>query len=283
MLALPIELVARIRDWQPSLQDSWLCELGVRPTAECPAPEAFITGSSAVFDGYLDALQTGRADRLRVRAGALADRLSAGAATSESVLGLVLALRDVIARHLTGHGVQEAGARGDLLHQFERASNRLTISLASALLREQEQRMADQREASRVAWAPVLPLRERLLLLPVVGLMQLGRPRRLTEQVLVNILAHRARAVVLDLSNVPDVNREAATELLQTIDAARLLGAVVIVTGLSAEAAAAIDGASAGAGPIQTALSFQAGVHEAERILSRTFPCSAPDLPPATT
>src|SRR5205085_2486045 len=63
------------------------------------------------------------------------------------------------------------------------------------------------------------------------------RARQLTEQLLRAIRNNRARVVVIDITGVPSVDAKVANHLLQTVDATRLMGASVIVTGLSSEIA----------------------------------------------
>jgi hypothetical protein len=47
----------------------------------------------------------------------------------------------------------------------------------------------------------------------------------------------RAKVIVIDITGVPSVDSTVANHLVQTVDASRLIGATVIVTGLSAEIA----------------------------------------------
>ena len=82
-----------------------------------------------------------------------------------------------------------------------------------------------------------LQVRERLLILPIIGVLDSERARQLTQQLLAGIRAHRAKVVVIDTTGLPDVGESVANPLVQTVDASRLMGASVIITGLSAEIA----------------------------------------------
>lgn len=70
------------------------------------------------------------------------------------------------------------------------------LDFTAALLRERFIR--EQREAIRELSTPVLPVRERLLILPIIGVIDPQRARQLTEQLLRGIRANRARVVVID-------------------------------------------------------------------------------------
>ena len=65
------------------------------------------------------------------------------------------------------------------------------------------------------------------------------RTLQLTEQLLWGHRGiHRARVVIIDVTGVPAIDSKVeANHLMQTVDASRLMGAGVIVTGLSAEIA----------------------------------------------
>ncbi len=94
--------------------------------------------------------------------------------------------------------------------------------------------IGEQQVAIQDLSTPVLLLRDRLLLLPIIGLIDSDRARQLTEQLLGAIRQfcvargcchgyHRRRRGRLEGREPPD----------QTVDAARLLGTTVIVTGVS--------------------------------------------------
>ena len=83
----------------------------------------------------------------------------------------------------------------------------------------------------------MLQVRERLLILPIIGVLDGQRARQLTEQLLRGIRTNRARVVVIDITGVPAIDSTVANHLVQTVDASRLMGASVIITGLSSEIA----------------------------------------------
>jgi len=60
------------------------------------------------------------------------------------------------------------------------------------------------------------------------------RARDLTQQLLDAIRSWRALVVVIDVTGVPAVDTAVANHLLQTAQAARLMGATVIMSGISA-------------------------------------------------
>jgi rsbT co-antagonist protein RsbR len=114
---------------------------------------------------------------------------------------------------------------------------------------------------------PVLSLREGLLLIPVVGTLDGLRARQLTVQMLEGIRQHRARAVVLDITGVSVVDSAVANHLMQTIAAGRLMGAMSVLTGISAEVAQSMVRIGIAGDVFNTAGDLQGGIEKAEAYL----------------
>lgn len=124
-----------------------------------------------------------------------------------------------------------------------------------------------QQEAILKLSTPVLPVRERLLILPIIGIIDPQRARQLTEQLLQGIRINRAKVVVMDLTGVSGVDATVANHLVQTVEASRLVGAEVIVTGISPEIAQTLVTIGVPLGKMTTVGDLQGGIEEAERLL----------------
>jgi rsbT co-antagonist protein RsbR len=140
-------------------------------------------------------------------------------------------------------------------------------SIGEQYLNTREDLIKQQQEAIKELSTPVLPLRPGLLLLPVIGVIDSHRARQLTEQLLEGIRAHRAKAVVIDLTGVPAVDSAVANHLLQTVRAAKLLGAHAVVTGISTENAQTLARIGVDLSGLVTTSDLQSGVDEAEWLL----------------
>ncbi|HEV3232364.1 MAG TPA: protoglobin domain-containing protein [Candidatus Dormibacteraeota bacterium] len=138
---------------------------------------------------------------------------------------------------------------------------------------ERERAAVVQQEAIRKLSTPVLQVRERMLILPIIGEIDSERARQLTEELLHAIRNTRAKAVVIDITGVPAVDSAIANHLVQTVDAARLMGATAIVTGLSAEVAQTLVSLGVGIDKLNTVGDLQGGIEMADRLLGyRTIP-----------
>jgi rsbT co-antagonist protein RsbR len=139
--------------------------------------------------------------------------------------------------------------------------------ISDVLVAERERTIRRQQEAIRELSTPVLQIRDRLLILPVIGVLDSQRAKQLTDDLLQAIRVNRAKMVVMDITGVAAVDSRVANHLIQTVAAARLMGSTVIITGLSAEVAQALVALGIDLGKIATTSDLQAGMEQAERSL----------------
>jgi len=124
-----------------------------------------------------------------------------------------------------------------------------------------------QQEVIRALSTPVLQVRERLLIIPMIGEVDAARSKQVTAQLLRAIRSNRAKVVVMDITGVPDVDSRTANHFVQTVEAARLLGATMILTGLSPEIAQTLVVLGVDLSKIITVSDLQGGIEQAEALL----------------
>lgn len=114
---------------------------------------------------------------------------------------------------------------------------------------------------------PILQVREQLLLVPLIGVIDSMRARELAAQLLAAVRTRRARAVVMDLTGVVSMDRAVAQRLAETAEAVRLLGATIIVTGVTSTVAHILVDIGENLRRIHIAGDLQGGIEEAEHLL----------------
>jgi len=97
--------------------------------------------------------------------------------------------------------------------------------------------IAQQRATISELQTPVIQVWEGILALPIVGTVDTARAQDMTEALLERIVATGSEIVLLDITGVPVVDTAVARHLLETVSAARLLGADVLIVGLSSRTA----------------------------------------------
>jgi anti-anti-sigma factor len=110
---------------------------------------------------------------------------------------------------------------------------------------------------------PAVALAEGVLLAPVVGHLDSRRAERLTERLLREVGESRARLVVLDIAGVPAVDSAVAGALLRAVQAVRLLGCDVTITGISASIATTMTQLGISMAGVRTARTPQEALKQA--------------------
>ncbi len=261
------ELVAHLRQNRTQLREEWARRITEAKLLTAMSPEEIFAEATAVYDNYLEALETGSIEALEAYARNLSERIIPRGVQTDEVVGIVLLLRDVLARSLFAKYRQDFDMLNRVLDAYEPAANRIGITVAVGFVQERERVIRQQQEAIRELSTPVLPVRGRLLILPIIGIIDPQRARQLTEQLLRGIRVNRAKVVVMDITGVPAMDATVANHLVQTVEAARLLGATVIVTGLSPEIAQTLVNIGVDLGKMNTVGDLQGGIEEAERLL----------------
>jgi rsbT co-antagonist protein RsbR len=265
--ALLTELVAHLRQNRTQLREEWARRITESRLLTAMTQEEVFVEATAVYDNYVAVLETGSVEALQEYARDLSERIIPRGVETEEVLGIVLLLRDVLARSLFKKYQSDFGMLNRVLDAYEPAANRIANTVGGSFVKERERIIRQQQEAIRELSTPVLQVRERLLILPIVGVIDPQRARQLTEQLLRGIRANRAKVVVIDITGVPSVDSTVANHLVQTVDASRLMGATVIVTGLSSEIAQTLVTIGVDLAKMRTVGDLQGGIEEAERLL----------------
>jgi rsbT co-antagonist protein RsbR len=279
--ALLRELVAHLRQSRTQLREEWARRITEAQFLTAMSKEEIFAEATAVYDNYVDVLETGAVEALQAYARNLSERIIPRGVETHEVVGLVLLLRDVLARSLFSKYRQDFDKLSRVLDAYEPAANRIANTVAVSFVMERERIIREQQEAIRELSTPVLPVRERLLILPIIGMVDPLRARQLTEQLLRGIRTNRARVVVMDITGVPAMDATVANHLVQTVEASRLLGAVVIVTGLSPELAQTLVNIGVELSKMNTVGDLQGGIEEAERQLGyRVVPVEEPPTEP---
>lgn len=181
--------------------------------------------------------------------------------------------RDALLHHSLDETKREPQRLMSVVRGLDRFIDIAMSTIGEAYLQTKERVIRNQQEAIREMSTPVLQFRDRMLILPIVGMVDTHRARQLTEQLLQRIRAQRARVVILDVTGVAIVDSKVANHLVQTVEAAKLMGAHAVVTGVSPEIAQTLVAIGADLGRVETVGDLQGGIEHAERLLGlKTVP-----------
>ena len=261
------ELVAYLRQNRTELRQEWARRITDARLLRVMTPEEIFSEVTAVYDNYVNALETGSVETLQAYARDLSERIIPRGVETREVLGIVLLLRDVLARSLFDKYQEDPDRLNGVLDAYEPAANRIAMTVGVSFVEERERVIREQQASIRELSTPVLQVRDQLLILPIIGVLDAQRARQLTEQLLDGIQTNRAKVVVIDITGVAAIDLPVANHLVQTVGAARLMGASTIITGLSSGIAQTLVDLGVDLSTMKTVGDLQGGLEEAERLL----------------
>jgi rsbT co-antagonist protein RsbR len=264
------ELVSHLRDNRTRLREQWASRIADAHLLSAMTGQEIFTEATSVYDNYVEVLETGSVQELQHYARDLSERIIPRGVETHEVVGIVLLLRDVLARSLFEKYRDDFDLLNQVLDAYEPAANRIANTVAVSFVEQRERTIRRQQDSIRELSTPVLQVRERLLILPIIGVLDTQRAQQLTDQLLHGIRTHRAKVVVIDITGVPDVDETVADHLVRAVDASRLMGAGVIITGLASEIAQTLVAIGVDLGKMNTVGDLQGGIEEAERTLGFT-------------
>ncbi|MDT7792179.1 MAG: rsbT co-antagonist protein RsbR [Mycobacterium sp.] len=261
------QLVQHLRQNRTGLREEWARRITEAELLTAMSPEEIFSEATTVYDSYVEVLETGSVEALQDYARDLSERIIPRGVETDEVVGIVLLLRDVLARSLFEKYQTDFDLLNRVLDAYEPAANRIANTVAVGFVQERERIIRQQQEAIRELSTPVLQVREQLLILPIIGVLDSQRARQVTEQLLRAIRANRAKVVVIDITGVPTIDSTVANHLVQTVDASGLMGASVIITGLSSDIALTLVTIGLDLSKMNAVGDLQGGIEEAERLL----------------
>jgi hypothetical protein len=142
-------LVDYLRQKRPELQQEWAARITDAQLLRVMSADEIFTEVTAVYDNYVNALETGSVSALRAYARDLSERIVRRGVETDEVLGTVLLLRDVLARALFIRHQGEPELLGRVLDVYEPAANRIAVTVGVSFVEERERVIREQQAAIR--------------------------------------------------------------------------------------------------------------------------------------
>lgn len=133
-------------------------------------------------------------------------------------------------RNRNGRIVGYASINQDITEQLRAEEERQRLAL-------QEQVIQAQQAILRELSTPLLPIAAGVVAIPLIGTIDSTRAQQVMETLLEGINRYRATVAIIDITGVKVVDTQVAGALIRAAQAASLLGAQVVLTGISPEIA----------------------------------------------
>lgn len=145
----------------------------------------------------------------------------------------------------------------------------LRESIIEAYSVDWERTVKLQRIALQELSASLIPVFEKISVMPLVGTIDTERAKLIMENLLNGVVKQRAEVVLLDITGVPVVDTMVAHHIIQAADAVRLIGAKCMLVGIRPEIAQTIVALGIDLNAFTTTSTLQRGMEEALKFTNR--------------
>lgn len=144
------ELVAHLRCKRASLREEWARRIHDAELLTVMSSEEIFMEATAIYDNYVKVIETGSVRDLQAYARDLSKRIIHRGVETHEVLGIVLLLRDVVARSLFKkyHGDLQLLSR--VFDAYEPAANRIANTVAVSFVEQRERVIRRQQKALQI-------------------------------------------------------------------------------------------------------------------------------------
>jgi rsbT co-antagonist protein RsbR len=147
----------------------------------------------------------------------------------------------------------------------------LRDSIIEAYSMEWERTTSLQKMALQELSASLIPVFEKISVMPLVGTIDTERAKLIMENLLEGVVKQRAEVVLLDITGVPVVDTMVAHHIIQAADAVRLVGAKCMLVGIRPEIAQTIVTLGINLNDFTTTSTLQRGMQQALRLTNRAI------------
>ena len=130
----------------------------------------------------------------------------------------------------------------------------------STLISIREEKIAAQSHELLESGTPVLQIWENILVAPLIGTLDSNRTQLFMEKLLQEIVRTGSEFALIDITGVPTVDSMTSQHLIETISAVKMLGAMVVLTGVRPEIAQSLVHLGIDMSDITTRSSLSAGL-----------------------
>jgi rsbT co-antagonist protein RsbR len=133
----------------------------------------------------------------------------------------------------------------------------------------QAQVIEAQRAVLRELSTPLIPIADRVVVVPLIGTIDEQRAEQMLEALLAGVSTQRAETVIIDITGVRAVDTQVAAVFVRAAKAVRLLGAEVILTGIKPQIAETLVRMGVDLSGMRTLGSLQVGIAHALKKMIR--------------
>lgn len=155
------------------------------------------------------------------------------------------------------------------VQKFDKWLTPMNKKVISAYTESWERTVSLQKIALQELSAPLIPVFEKISIMPLVGTIDTERARLIMENLLNGVVKHRAEVVLIDITGVPVVDTMVAHHIIQAAEAVRLVGAKCMLVGIRPEIAQTIVNLGIDLNQFSTNSTLRKGIEKALEMTNR--------------
>ncbi len=144
----------------------------------------------------------------------------------------VFALKEPLFEYLRRECGKDADKLADEIMTASTLLDQIGLYTTEMYQKSREQIIQRQQEEMMELSTPVVQLWRGILALPLIGTLDSARTQIVMENLLQEIVKTEAEIAIIDITGVPTVDTLVAQHLLKTVEAARLMGADCLISGI---------------------------------------------------
>lgn len=170
---------------------------------------------------------------------------------------------EVVYEGMTNEEIIHEGNIAAYVEEFSKWISPIRDNTIEAYSKTWERTVNLQKIALQELSASLIPVFEKVSVMPLVGTIDTERAKLIMENLLEGVVKHRAEVVLLDITGVPVVDTMVAHHIIQAADAVRLVGAKCMLVGIRPEIAQTIVTLGINLNDFTTTSTLQRGVEQA--------------------
>ncbi|WP_316572731.1 RsbT co-antagonist protein RsbRA [Neobacillus sp. YIM B06451] len=231
--------------------------------------EQVFNGTSSEFIELIGSSLGGSKEEFRFRLSEFAEKVVRLGWPLHFVIEGVRTFSKMLFEGMQERGYVTAENQMDLVYAFDRWISPLQNEVVDIYSRTWERTVSLQKIALQELSAPLIPVFEKITVMPLVGTIDTERAKQIMENLLTGVVKHRSEVVLIDITGVPVVDTMVAHHIIQAAEAVRLVGAKCMLVGIRPEIAQTIVNLGIDLNQFTTKNTLKKGVEAALELTNR--------------
>lgn len=235
------ELTSELKKYQPDILRLWITQLfqSSKRLVSMAGEESLKRMASQLLDETFKALPAGpdiesaAYGDVRKTVDNISGELAAKDVTPSETAMLIFSMKDAYLVTLQNY-YKNNERQNEVIIAMNRVLDGFAILAFESFGKKREHLIKEQQKALLELSTPIVKVWDRILMVPLIGVLDSQRTQMVMESLLTAIEDTQSKVAILDISGIPIVDSLVAKHLIRTVSAAKLMGAQCIITGIRA-------------------------------------------------